>query len=102
MGSDKASTPGAPLGCVLILVVVNLLSMGAIATSFSQGPYSSLQQEIWYRYVALGFFILGAVLPTVTLLLFRRRQEWFGTLVIWMLSALLFFGIYLFNSGGGI
>jgi hypothetical protein len=44
------------IGCSWALLALNTLFMGLLTASFVQGPYSSSQQELWYRYGSLGLF----------------------------------------------
>jgi hypothetical protein len=82
---------------------VNAVIIGLAALSFSQGPYSSRQQELWYRYGSLGFLLVGPIIPAIALLAGARRSAWAnGLLTIWMLAAFIGFLIYAFYSGGGV
>jgi hypothetical protein len=51
------------IGCAWALLSVNALLMGLLAASFVQGPYSSGEQELWYRYGSLGFFLAWLLCP---------------------------------------
>ncbi len=90
-------------GCAWSMLGVNVLLIGLAALSFSQGPYSSKEQEIWYRYGSLGLLLGGAIIPAIVLLSGARRSPWAITLLtIWMFAAFLAFLIYAFYSGGGV
>jgi hypothetical protein len=93
---------GEGLGCAGLLALVNVLLMGLVAFSFSHGPYSSPEQETWYRYRSLAFFLWGAILPTVILWLGRRSPMIVAGATVWMFLALVLFGGYVLNSGGGV
>jgi len=77
--------------------------MGLLALSFSQGPYSSLEQEHWYRFGSLAFLLGGAILPAVALILRAGRSTLlrYG-LYLWLLAALVAWCSYVFMSGGGV
>jgi hypothetical protein len=82
---------------------INALFIGVAALSFSRGPYSSAEQELWYRYGSLGFLLIGAIIPGLALLLGARRFGWAtAILTTWMLAAFLAFLVYAFYSGGGV
>jgi hypothetical protein len=82
---------------------INALLIGLAALSFSQGPYSSTEQELWYRYGSLGFLLGGAIIPAIALLSGARRSALAITLLTaWMFAALFGFLIYAFYSGGGV
>jgi hypothetical protein len=90
-------------GCAFALIAFNLLVMGLVAFSFTQGPYSSDVQEYWYRYGSLGFMFVGAILPGILLKLYGRQCAFTNQAVVaWELIALLAFFSYLFLSGGGV
>jgi hypothetical protein len=82
---------------------MNALIMGLFALSFSQGPYSSRGQELWYRYGSLGFLLGGAIIPAIALLSGARRPAWLTTsLTTWMFLALFAFLFYAMLSSGGV
>ena len=100
---------GAPLplsrraGCAWSLLALNALLMGLAAFSFSQGPYSSEEQELWYRYGSLSFLLGGAIIPAVALLSFARKSALAVSLLsAWMVTAFLGFLIYVGFSSGGV
>ena len=96
---DKA--PGA--GCAVAMAALNCLLMGFVASGFAFGPYSSWEQEVWYRYGSIGFLLCGAILPAVALALGARRFEGANiALTLWMILALCAFLTYGFLSGGGV
>ena len=85
------------------MLVINGLLMGLLALGFTQGPYSSREQELWYRYGSMAFLLGGAVLPAVALLLGANRRPWaIILLTVWMVAALFAFLVYAFYSGGGV
>ncbi|MGB3167322.1 MAG: hypothetical protein WBA68_11160 [Alteraurantiacibacter sp.] len=90
------------IGCAWFLLGVNALLMGLLAASFGQGPYSSAEQELWYRYGSLSFFVAGAVLPAVALFAFRRLRWVVLASTAWMLAVLLAFVWFAMMSGGGV
>ena len=90
------------IGCAWLLLGVNALLMGLLALSFGQGPYSSAEQEVWYRYGSLGFFVAGAVLPAIALFTFRRSRWLILASTAWMSAVLLGFVWFVMMSGGGV
>ncbi|TVV75654.1 hypothetical protein FOY91_06500 [Sphingomonas solaris] len=93
----------AGFGCLLTILVINALLMGLFALGFTQGPYSSREQELWYRYGSIGFLTGGVVLPAYALLLGGKRASWtIVPLTVWMVAALFAFLVYVFYSGGGV
>jgi hypothetical protein len=92
----------ANLGSAKVLAGINLLLMSLVALSFSQGPYSSFEQELWYRYRSLGFFFAGALIPAAVLWFGRRSHRVVSAVLIWMALALFLFVQYVFFSGGGV
>ena len=85
------------------MLAINGALMGLFATSFTQGPYSSTEQELWYRYGSLAFVLGGAVLPAAAILLGINRWPWaIDALTAWMVAALFAFLMYAFFSGGGV
>ena len=89
-------------GCAVALLGVNAMLMGLLALSFVQGPYSSLEQELWYRYGSLGFVLLGVVLPASSLFAARRFPWIIVASSVWMLVALIGFVWFAMMSGGGV
>ena len=82
---------------------INSLLIGLAALSFSQGPSSSTEQELWYRYGSLGFLLVGAIVPAIALLSGARKSALASNLLTaWMCTALFGFLIYAFYSGGGV
>ncbi len=90
------------IGCAWALLGVNTVLMGLLAASFSQGPYSSTGQELWYRYGSLGFFLVGAVLPAIVLLAGRRSTRLIVASMAWMFVTFLAFVGFAMMSGGGV
>jgi hypothetical protein len=104
-GEGQAGVTNKPggAGCVLSMIVVNALILGAFALSFAQGPYSSREQELWYRYGSIGFVLLGAILPALALVLGIDRSRAATTaLTAWMVATLLAFTFYALLSSGGV
>ena len=90
------------IGCTWALLAVNLLLMALAASSYAQGPYSSVQQELWYRYGSLGLLLAGAVLPALALIFGRRSFRIAAALTVWMFLTLLAFLWFVMMSGGGV
>lgn len=89
------------IGCGWMLVAINTALMGLCAASFVRGPFSSFEQELWYRYGSITFLLAGAALPAV--ILFRGGPRWLVYATVpWMLTALLSFAAWVMMSGGGI
>jgi hypothetical protein len=92
-----------PIGCAVIATGINFTLMGLLALSFSRGPYSSLQQEHWYRFGSLAFLLAGAILPAVALILGAGRSTLLRyALYLWLLAAILAWCYYVFMSSGGV
>lgn len=90
-------------GCAWLLLGLNALLIGITAFSFSQGPYSSDEQELWYRYGSLSFLLGGVIVPAIALLAFARKSAVaVSVLTAWMAAAFFAFLIYVFYSGGGV
>jgi|KBSSwiStaDraftv2_1062776.scaffolds.fasta_scaffold04003_2 hypothetical protein len=100
-GDGKAERSG--IGCALSILAVNAVVIGFLASSFAEGPYSSLGQELWYRYGSLGFLLSGVILPAIALLLGASRSRGATiALTIWMMVTLFLCFGYALNSGGGV
>ena len=103
---DKAppsSDQSEGMGCAIATLSINGLLMGLTALSFTQGPYSSPEQELWYRYGSLGFLLAGAVVPA--LILSWRARRWRRAAMattLWMVVTLVAFLSYALLSGGGV
>ena len=92
-----------PIGCTAVLICANMVLMGLFAASFVQGPYSSPEQEYWYRYGSLAFLFGGAILPGAAALRWGRRSApLLISLTAWMFVALIAWCLYVLNSGGGV
>lgn len=90
-------------GCMWWALGTCTVILGLTALSFTQGPYSSREQELWYRYGSLSFLLSGVVFPAIALLLGARRSGWATiSLTAWMVATLLAFLVYAFHSGGGV
>src|SRR5262245_31745655 len=99
--ATKENRSGA--GCAWSILCFNALIMGLTALTFSQGPYSSWEQELGYRYYSIGFLLGGAILPAVALLSLARRWTWISAvLAVWMLAVFVAFLGYLMLAGGGV
>jgi hypothetical protein len=90
------------IGCAWTLLIVNTLLIGLLTASFVQGPYSSSEQELWYRYGSLGFFSAGAALPAIALFAARRLRWVVIASTVWMLMVLVGFAWFAMMSGGGV
>lgn len=102
-GEPSRTVQAGGIGCVIAVIALNALLMGALASGFVFGPYSSLEQEIWYRYGSLGFLFFGAILPAAALVLGARRSPTLMLLLIpWILCILVAFLGYAMMSGGGV
>ncbi len=93
---------GEGLGCAGAIAGFNFLLMGLVALSFSQGPYSSFEQELWYRYRSIGLLFAGAILPALVLWLGRRSPIAVGGATVWMFLTFWVFVAYVIYSGGGV
>lgn len=103
-GGDRAdANPKASgVGCAIAVLGINALIFGLLAMTFTQGPYSSWEQELWYRYGSIGLFLGGAILPGIILFGGGRRRVVIRSLTVWM-SIALFVGLgFIMLSGGGI
>jgi hypothetical protein len=90
-------------GCAFSMLAVNAVLLGLLASSFSQGPYSSFGQEAWYRFGSIGFLLSGAVLPGIALLFGAKRSRGVTiALTIWMMVTLFACLGYALHSGGGV
>lgn len=87
---------------VFTLLVANGLLMGLTVAAFVEGPYSSPEQELWYRYGSIGLFVAGAVLPAVILRVMRRSKPRILLLIIWMAGVFVIYLWYMAMSGGGV
>ena len=85
------------------MLAVNTVFLGLLAWSFSHGPYSSHEQEVWYRYRSIGYFLCGAVLPGIALF-FTAKRSLIGTLALgaWMFATLIAAFMYAIMSSGGV
>jgi hypothetical protein len=90
------------IGCAWALLAVNAVLMALCAASFVQGPYSSREQELWYRYGSLGFLLAGAALPAIALFAGRRSRWVVIVSTAWMFAVLLAFAWFVMMSGGGM
>lgn len=91
------------IGCASSMLVLNILLPGMLAWSFTQGPYSSREQELWYRYGSIAFLMSGAILPGVALAAGAwRSRPAVRVLTAWMLGTLTAAFCYAALSGGGV
>jgi len=103
MTDETPSSRSVPAGCVWSILSINTLIIGLFALAFIEGPYSSSEQELWYRYGSLGFLLGGAILPGIALLAGIRKSAWASAiLVVWMVAVLFAFLFYAALSGGGM
>ena len=101
--------PGKPIeqdqaedvGDAWMMLIANVVFIGFFTAGMVQGPYSSREQEVWYRYGSLGFFIAGVVLPAVALFFVRRSCLVVIFLNAWMFVILLAFLWFAAMSSGG-
>ena len=99
--TTEGSHSGA--GCAWSVLCFNAFIMGLTALSFSRGPYSSWEQEFGYRYVSIGFVLVGAILPAIALRSFAHRWAWTSAVVTaWMFAAFILFLRYIMDAGGGV
>lgn len=86
-----------------ILVAINAVIIGLFTFSFTQGPYSSGEQELWYRWISLAFLVGGVLLPAGLVFLRRQSAKRVSAAVnIWLVTTLFGFLAYLMFSGGGV
>lgn len=90
------------IGCALTTLAANTLLIGLVTASFTQGPYSSEEQELWYRYGSLAFFVGGSILPGAALFTWRHSRWVLGACVAWMSATFVAFVWYVMMSGGGV
>jgi hypothetical protein len=90
------------MGCALAMLGVNTVLIGLATVSFTQGPYSSREQEFWYRYGSLAFFVAGSILPGIALFADRRSRVVIGASIAWMAATFLAFVRYAMMSSGGV
>ena len=85
------------------MVVVNFVTIGLIALSFAQVRYSSLSQELWYRYGSLGLLVVGAIAPAVLILVRTpRSRSGMALLTAWVIAIFFVSWIYAMYSSGGM
>ena len=85
------------------LVAINSVIIGLFTFSFTQGPYSSTEQEIWYRWISIGFLVGGVLLPAGLVFLQSRKAKRVSVAInIWLVATLFGFIVYLMLSGGGV
>ena len=86
-----------------VMLGINALIIGYFALSFGLGPYSSGEQELWYRGGSLAFLVLGVLLPGGLVILRPEAARKISvTINVWLLIALFAFFPYLLFSGGGV
>lgn len=91
------------VGCVSAMLGINAILIGLLALSFSHRPYSSHEQELWYRYGSLGFLLVGVIIPGAAFWFGAlRSQRAIVGLFIWMIATLIACLIYALLSGGGV
>lgn len=92
------------IGCVWAVLALNTVLMGSVALSFASGPYSSTEQELWYRYGSFGFLLVGSIFPAIALFA-ARRSLGLGIItaaMVWLLITLFAFVGFALLSGGGV
>ena len=90
------------LGCAWTLLGFNTLLLGFAAASFMQGPYSSHEQELWYRYGSFAFLVAGSILPGIVLFAARSSRIFVISSIVVMTVILFAFVNYAMLSGGGV
>lgn len=90
------------VGDAWTMLVVNVIFIGFLATSMVQGPYSSHEQEVWYRYGSICFFIAGVIFPAVVLFVMRQSRLIVVSANVWMFAILLGFVLFGAMSSGGV
>lgn len=89
-------------GCAWVLLAINTTIIGLLTASFVQGPFSSDEQELWYRYGSLAFFLAGSVVPAIAMFATRRSRMVIVASTAWMLITLLAFVWFAMMSSGGV
>ena len=89
-------------GCAFVVLSLNAVLIGLFTGSFAQGPYFNNEQELWYRYGSLAFFVAGVVLPAFVLFSARRSAGVIAGSIAWMIVTLLAFVAYALMSSGGV
>lgn len=85
------------------LVAINAVIIGLFTFSFAQGPYSSGEQELWYRWISIAFLIGGVLLPAGLVFLRPQSAKRISVAInIWMVTTLFAFFPYLMFLGGGL
>ena len=97
---QRRQTP--EVGCAFAILAINTALIGLATASFTQGPYSSHEQELWYRYGSLAFLMGGVVAPAVALFAGRKSRIVIGGSVAWMAMTLIAFIYYVGLSSGGV
>ena len=88
---------------ITLLLVINIIVIGFFALSRAQGPYSSFEQELVYRYGSLAFFVAGVVIPCICLVLFQVFVRQHITVAsVWLVATLFAFIIYGAATSGGV
>lgn len=90
------------VGDAWTMLVVNVVIIGLLTGGFAQGPYSSHEQELWYRYGSLSFFLAGVIIPAFAIFTIRRSRLVVAILNAWMLATLLGFTWFAAMSSGGV
>lgn len=93
---------GGDVGNAWKMLAINVAIIGLLTGSMVQGPFSSREQELWYRYGSLSFFSAGVVLPAFALLAFRRSRAVVVVSKAWMVVILLGFWWFAAMSSGGV
>lgn len=102
MEEAGSKNQGQGVGCAWFLLAINTVLIGLLTASFVQGPYSSVEQEFWYRYCSIAFFSAGSVLPAIALFILRRSRAVIAASTTWMLIVLLAFAWFAMMSRGGV
>ena len=85
-----------------LLLGINIVVMGLFTLLFVQGPFSSFEQEVWYRYGSIGFFLIGAAIPLCAVIFARSyvRRHSLATNITLSATTITYLGYLLFSGGG--
>lgn len=100
--SEKVGPDRVDWGCAIFLLIANIGFLGLLALALAQGPYSSFEQKVWYRYGTLSLLLAGVVLPGFLLVLKRQSRRGNGTACGLMGGTFVLAIFYGVMSGGGV
>ncbi|WP_129586235.1 hypothetical protein [Sphingomonas montana] len=89
-------------GDVWAMLIANVVIIEFLTAGMARGPYSSREQELWYRYGSLGFLFTGVIIPAATMLAIRQSRFVVAFLNAWMFAILLGFMWFVAMSSGGV